>query len=338
VSVVVPCYNYGHFLPDCLASVLSQPDVEVDVLVVDDASPDGSGEVAEELAESDARVRVHRHARNAGHIATYNDGLARVDGDYVVLLSADDVLAPGALGRATALLERHRDVGFVYGAVQTFTDEPPAELQSRVRSWVVWPGPAWVDRRCRTGRNPITSPEVVMRASVQRQIGFYRPELPHTGDLDMWLRAALVADVGLLGNVVQACYRVHGSNMHDTTFGLAAPSGLLTDLQERRTTYERLADESAAVDVAQARRGLATEATKLVARTDFATAYPDVARGLMDFAEATAPEVVGSLWWQAAAARWTPKGGVRRGVLDAAATALAARDRVRRLSWDRLGG
>jgi hypothetical protein len=338
VSVVVPCYNYGHYLPGCLNSVLDQDGVDVDVVVVDDASPDGSGEVAEVLAAEDDRVRVIRHVRNRGHIATYNDGLEAVEGDYVVLLSADDVLTPGALGRATALLERHRDVGFVYGGVCTFTDEPPALSSSRLRSWVVWPGRAWVDRRCRSGRNPITSPEVVMRTSVQREIGGYRPELPHTGDLDMWLRAALVADVGLLGGVVQAGYRVHGSNMHDTTFGLAAPSGLVTDLQQRRVTYERLAAEFDAVDAVGARRGLATEATKLVARTDFATAFPEVAVSLMDFAESTAPEVVGSLWWRAAEAQRGLSGGVRRGVLDVGATALAARDRVRRRCWQPLGG
>jgi hypothetical protein len=337
VSVVVPCYNYGHYLPSCLNSVLDQDGVDVDVIIVDDASPDGSGDIAEVLAAGDARIRVIRHVHNRGHIATYNDGLEAVDADYVVLLSADDVLTPGALGRATALLEHHRDIGFVYGAVRTFSDEPPAVSSSRLRSWVVWPGRAWLDRRCHGGCNPITSPEVVMRTSVQRQLGGYRPELPHTGDLDMWLRAALVADVGLLGGVVQAGYRVHGSNMHDTTFGLAAPSGLVTDLQERRATYEQLATEFEAVDVVGARRALATEATKLVARTDFATAFPEVADSLMHFAESTSPEVVGSLWWQAAEAQRGLSGGARRGVL-AGATALAARDRVRRRCWQPLGG
>ena len=139
-----------------------------------------------------------------------------------------------------------------------------------------------------------------MRTSVQRQLGLYRPELPHTGDLDIWLRAAAVADVGLLRGAAQACYRVHGANMHETDFGLAEPQGLLTDLEERRTTYDRLAGETEVIDGCQARKGLAVEAVKLVARTDFAATYPSVAAGLMDFAATTAPDVVGSLWWRAA--------------------------------------
>ena len=57
VSVVVPCYNYGHYLPACVGSALNQPGVNVEAIVVDDASPDGSGEVAEQLFADDPRVR-----------------------------------------------------------------------------------------------------------------------------------------------------------------------------------------------------------------------------------------------------------------------------------------
>ncbi len=58
VSVVVPCYRYGHFLPAAVASVLDQDGVDVDVIVVDDASTDGSADVARGLAAADGRVRV----------------------------------------------------------------------------------------------------------------------------------------------------------------------------------------------------------------------------------------------------------------------------------------
>src|SRR4029079_17735868 len=97
VSVVIPCYRYGHFLPECVRSVLDQDGVDVDVTVIDDASPDDSAEAGRRLAAEDARVRTIVHATNQGHILTYNEGLAAAGGEYVVLLSADDLLAPGAL-------------------------------------------------------------------------------------------------------------------------------------------------------------------------------------------------------------------------------------------------
>src|SRR4051794_13884437 len=110
VSVIVPCYNYGRFLEQCVGSVLSQDGVDVEVLVIDDASPDGSAEAARALGR-DPRVQVSCHAENRGHIATYNEGLAWARGDYLLLLSADDCLTPGALTRAATLMDAHPAVG-----------------------------------------------------------------------------------------------------------------------------------------------------------------------------------------------------------------------------------
>ena len=124
VSVVIPCYRYGGYLPDAVASVLDQDGLDIDVLVVDDASPDDSAEVAHRLAAADPRVSVMVHERNAGHIQTYNDGLSRATGDYVVLLSADDLLPRNALTRAVALMEAHPRVGLVYGYARSFTEQP----------------------------------------------------------------------------------------------------------------------------------------------------------------------------------------------------------------------
>ena len=137
VSVVIPCYNYGHFLPDCVNSVLTdQPGVDIRVLVIDDASTDDSAQVAKQIAANDSRVEVITHSLNAGHLATYNEGLLDwADGDYAVLLSADDQLTPGALSRACALLDAHPEVGFSYGHPVWFKHPgppPPARMQAAV--------------------------------------------------------------------------------------------------------------------------------------------------------------------------------------------------------------
>ncbi len=97
VSVVIPCYHYGHFLREATGSALPcQDDVDVRVLIIDDASTDNSVEIAKAIAEEDSRVQVAVHSVNRGNIATYNEGLLDwADGDYTVLLSADDQLTPG---------------------------------------------------------------------------------------------------------------------------------------------------------------------------------------------------------------------------------------------------
>ncbi|MFC3501983.1 glycosyltransferase family 2 protein [Micromonospora krabiensis] len=240
VSVVVPCYNYGHYLRSCVDSVLSQPGVEVDVLIVDDASPDGSASVVREIAAADDRVRAICHDRNRGHIATYNEGLSQVDGDYVVLLSADDLLTPSSLARATAVMEQHPEVGLVYGRAVAFSgdDLPPA--RTTATSWTLWRGRDWLADRCGTGRNPLRSPEAVMRTSVLRAVGGYNPELPHAGDLEMWMRAATVSDVAFVGGADQAYYREHAANMHLTSFQGGDPKGVLVDLAERTACFDNV--------------------------------------------------------------------------------------------------
>ena len=260
VRVVVPCYNYGHYLPECVDSVLSQDGVEVEVLIIDDASPDGSADVARALAQADARVQVIAHEENRGHIRTYNEGLSSAASDYLVLLSADDMLAPGALARATRIMEDDPRVGLVYGHPETFTDAPPAPRGDRSRS-TIWRGPRWIDHQFRRGLSIIYSPEAVVRTSVHRAAGWYRPELPHSGDLEMWLRIADIADVARIHGPDQAYRRVHAASMMQTSF-----SSPLVDLKERVAAYESFLAGSALPPRVigrlrrTMRRGLASEA------------------------------------------------------------------------------
>jgi glycosyltransferase involved in cell wall biosynthesis len=233
VSVVVPCYNYGNYLPECVDSILTQSGVEVDVLIVDDASPDGSAEVARRLA-ADPRVRLIEHQVNQGHIATYNEGLAAATGDYVVLLSADDLLSPGSLARSTALLEAYPEMGFVYGFSAGFNDRPPRP-RLRPSSWSVWTGAEWLAENLALASNPVATPEVVMRAATMRELVGYDARVPHGADFLLWLRAATRGSVGRVNGADQAYYRIHGANMHVQQFG-----GMVRDVAERQRVFEIL--------------------------------------------------------------------------------------------------
>jgi glycosyltransferase involved in cell wall biosynthesis len=234
ISVIIPCYKYGHFLEDAVTSVLDdQKGVDVRVLIIDDASPDDSADVARKIAAHDPRVEVTVHSDNKGNIATYNEGLLEwADGDYCVLMSADDRLTPGALRRARDLLDANPDVGFVYG--HPLWVMPGASLptaRKNVRGWSVWPGQWWLERRFRDAENPITSPEVVVRTSVQKRVGGYDARLPHAADMEMWMRLAANADVGFVRGADQAYYRLHEQNMRKSF-------SELMDLRQRRLVFE----------------------------------------------------------------------------------------------------
>jgi hypothetical protein len=283
VTVVIPCYNYGGYLPQAVSSAFTQSGLDIEVIVVDDASTDGSQDVGVQLAAQDARVTCVLHERNRGHIATYNDGLVRARGDYVVLMSADDLLPPNALTRAVALMEAHPRVGFCYGHAPTFSEQaPPA--RHRVRSWTVWRGQEWLMLCARRGRNPVMSPEVVMRREALLGLGGYDSSLPHAADLLLWLRTAAYWDVGRVNGSDQGFYRVHGGNMHLTSY-----AGALVDMQERCAAYEQFVAESGSrvADIAAFRTAvgssLANEALALaISALDAEPRMTDEARTLAD--------------------------------------------------------
>lgn len=130
VSVIVPCYNYGEYLPDAINSLLGgntslgqmspQTLQSFDIIIVDDASTDGSWKVARSLADSFKGIRAYRLSENRGLPAALNHGIARSRAEYITILSADDMRESWALERAYRTCRK--DPGAVaYGDIQTFS-------------------------------------------------------------------------------------------------------------------------------------------------------------------------------------------------------------------------
>lgn len=116
VSFVVPCFNYGRYLPDCLRGILSQEEhQEFEIIAVDDGSKDNTLEVLHSFADS--RLRVIVHERNQGHVAAVNRGLKESCGKYVVRVDPDDRHRPSFLKQTLPKLEDYPEVGLVYGDV-----------------------------------------------------------------------------------------------------------------------------------------------------------------------------------------------------------------------------
>jgi glycosyltransferase involved in cell wall biosynthesis len=233
VDVIVPCYNYGHFLRQCVESILAQLGVDVRVLIIDDTSPDNTPDVATELVQQDARVEYRRHASNQGHISTYNEGIDWASGEYMLLLSADDVLIPGSLYRAVDLMERHPKVGLTYGqAVNTPDPSKEAVKSLQIANCKVESGASFLKQSCVEGMNLVPTPTAVVRTRLQKSIGHYRRDLPHTADMEMWLRFAAHSWVGMFDSF-QAYYRIHGTNMSQDYKGVG-------DMRARLAAFDML--------------------------------------------------------------------------------------------------
>jgi glycosyltransferase involved in cell wall biosynthesis len=273
--------------------VLAQAGVNVRVLIIDDASSDETAQLGANLAAADSRVFFHRHVLNKGHIATYNEGLIDwSNADYTMLLSADDLLAPGALRRAVAVMEADKSIGMVYGwAVHFFQEADLPQVEPENFTHVKYLGQNWIAGRCAAGTNVITSPEVVVRGSIQRAVGGYRPELPHAGDLEMWLRIAAISNIGYVRGPAQAYYRVHSASMQRTKY-----QSSLSDFVQRKAAFDCFYTHHQAAPKARqwndfANRSLAGEALWDVCRAyDHDRVDPARIDELVDFALSAYPQ------------------------------------------------
>src|SRR5690606_9556637 len=106
VSVVVAAYGHGRYIGEALRSVEAQTLREWECIVVDDASTDDTPAVVRDFTVRDPRFRCVRLGRNRGVSVARNTGLREARGEYVQLLDADDLIAPGKLAVQAAYLDR----------------------------------------------------------------------------------------------------------------------------------------------------------------------------------------------------------------------------------------
>lgn len=118
-SAVITSYNYRDFVSQAVDSALAQTRPPLEVLVVDDGSTDGSGELVEQRYGSDPRVRLIRR-ENGGQLAAFATGVREARGDVVAFLDADDLWEPEYLARVGSVYALFPDVGFVYTNMSYF--------------------------------------------------------------------------------------------------------------------------------------------------------------------------------------------------------------------------
>ncbi len=106
LSVVIPVYRVEAFLEKCVGSVLLQDGIDLEVILVDDCSPDGCGALCDRLAEGDSRIKVVHRSVNGGLSAARNSGIAIASGDLITFVDSDDWIAPNTYAPNIELMEQ----------------------------------------------------------------------------------------------------------------------------------------------------------------------------------------------------------------------------------------
>ena len=175
VSAIIPTYNRERVLRCAVASVLSQPDVELEIVIVDDGSTDGSVALVEVMRAQGAPIVLVKHETNQGVSVARNSGLTAASHPLILFLDSDDYLLPGALAKLIAVLVDDPLRGLAYGWREVQLPEDAREVP--VGTHLDDPGPI--------RKEPFVS-GALTRADVVEEIGGFDPALWMHEDLD-WL-------------------------------------------------------------------------------------------------------------------------------------------------------
>lgn len=187
LTVCIPTYNYAHFLPEAIESVLNQSFADFELVIVDDCSTDDTAAIIRDYAARDGRIRFSINQRNLGMVENWNLCLRHAGGEYIKFVFGDDLLtSPDALKKMVALMDSDSSVSLVASARKLI--DPSSRViktESRFRKTMIMPGVDVIRRCLLEQKNLIGEPTVVMFRKKNAVRGF-KENYRQLVDMEMW--------------------------------------------------------------------------------------------------------------------------------------------------------
>lgn len=245
ITAVVPTHNRRDLLRLTLRTILAQRDVDLQVVVVDDGSTDGTSEMVSRF--EDRRVRLIRHERASGVSIARNHGAAEARGAWLAFCDDDDLWAPGKLTHQLAAASETDRKWAYAGAVRIDAQHrimsaalppPPEQVVESLPSWNVMPG---------------GSSNVIVRTDLFASVGGWDPALVNLADWDLWARFARRGPPACV-NAPLVGYRIHLGNASANTKLILREARLLDGRYNARLDYGELYRYLASVCLRSGRR------------------------------------------------------------------------------------
>lgn len=218
-SVIVPAYNLDKYLAETIESVIKQSDQNWEMIIVDDASPDRCGEIADEYAKQDKRIKVIHNTENVYLAEARNVGIRASKGRYIFPLDADDMIAENTLQILADSLDQDRSIHVAYGGAKFFDENGPIDYGNRKGpGYSGWPIPYEHEKQI----GPQTRGQLLPYSSMFRReaweaTGGYRRRWKSSEDCDFWSR---ITENGFRPKMVTEAdtllYRVRTDSMSQT--------------------------------------------------------------------------------------------------------------------------
>lgn len=234
VDILIPNYNYGRYLRQCVKSITNQGFADLRILIVDNASTDDSVAIARELMAADHRIELLAREKNQGPSASFAAGIDWAASDYFLILCSDDLIAPGFFDTLVPFMDAHPDVSFAYGIEALWVENTPYPdfADAQPLAWRLLDDHQFIRERSQPRAKPISAGAMLARTSDQKRVGHYRPELYYTDDMEMMLRLSQGRKVAET-NAYMGVRRLHGANISASYWG-----DLQQELRETERAFE----------------------------------------------------------------------------------------------------
>jgi glycosyltransferase involved in cell wall biosynthesis len=198
VSIITPSYNHAKYIRETIESVLGQDYPDIEYIIVDGASSDGSVEI---IREYEQKLAWWVSEPDRGQTDAINKGFARAKGDIMAWLNSDDTLLPGAVSEAVKFLEENPDIGLVYGDTN-FIDQDGVTIGKFPARWTDY-------HKLREGYVHIPQQAAFFRGDIWRKVGPLDPSFFFAMDYDLWVRIAKISKIAYVARL-WANFRLHG--------------------------------------------------------------------------------------------------------------------------------
>uniref|UniRef100_F4C876 Glycosyl transferase family 2 n=1 Tax=Sphingobacterium sp. (strain 21) TaxID=743722 RepID=F4C876_SPHS2 len=185
VSVILPCYNTERHIAEALRSIMQQDYKNLEIIVLDDHSSDGSWEIIQNLAAQDSRIRAVRNERNLQLIQTLNKGIQLARGQYIARMDADDISEPSRISTQIAYLKQHEEVDMVATCASYISETGFVLGRLNFHGCYNALSAAFVSMfDC-----PFLHPSIVIKGDLLRASGYPdQPEMHHIEDYALWIQ------------------------------------------------------------------------------------------------------------------------------------------------------
>ncbi|MCA9397994.1 glycosyltransferase family 2 protein [candidate division WWE3 bacterium] len=204
VSVLMPAFNAERYISESIESILGQTFKDYELIILNDASTDTTGEVAKKYAKKYPNVHYYENTENQNIAESRNILVSKARGKYIAWQDADDISVPNRLKLQVAYLDSHPKVGIVGGFLEFFDENGKKSIRKYAEDDDSL-------RKTIFRYSPVAQPTAMIRAKALRQAGSYGKDLSPAEDIDMSFRIGQAWNFANLSKVTLR-YRFHASS------------------------------------------------------------------------------------------------------------------------------